>query len=131
MYSVSVMANHGVRDTYNLCQGAVKFRGIDTGRSGVHDTYMAPRFPKHRPRKRVLLKREKPLAEPTYLREFRLAFGYTQEKLGELLGVTHAQVNRWENRVDNLPQQRVKAAADLFGTTPGRILDGPPPAPRK
>ena len=111
--------------TYNRCQANGKLHRIDNGSVGVHDAYMAAR-PKKR---RVSKEKETELAPPTHLRAWRLAFGWTQEYLAELMELAaHTQISYWENGKNNNCHCRPYIEqARLFGITPGRLIDGPPP----
>jgi transcriptional regulator with XRE-family HTH domain len=88
---------------------------------------MSPRAPKRGFNKKP--QRAAPeLAPPTHLKAWRLFFGWTQEYLADLMGVAaHTQISYWENGKNNMPLPAIHRAARLFGITPGRLIDGPPP----
>ena len=110
--------------TYNRCQANGKLHRIDNGLVGVHDAYMVTRAKK----RRVSKEKETELAPPTHLRAWRLAFGWTQEYLAELMELAaHTQISYWENGKNNMPLPAIYRASRLFGITPGRLIDGPPP----
>ncbi len=60
------------------------------------------------------------------IKKFRLAFGYTQKALAELLGTTQQSLGRWE-KGDSEPKQAIlKDMALLFGTTIDDLLGNNP-----
>jgi putative transcriptional regulator len=59
------------------------------------------------------------------VRELRSRLGLTQEKLGALLGVSFATVNRWENRRTSpspLARDRLREEASGLGDAGGDLL---------
>lgn len=47
----------------------------------------------------------------------RKAAGLTQEQMAERLGVSTAQISRWETGKDGIPSNRVKSLADSYGVS--------------
>lgn len=53
----------------------------------------------------------------------RLRLGLSQEKLGEILGVNKAAVQKWESGlVENIKRSKIKLLAELFSITPTELL---------
>lgn len=70
------------------------------------------------------------------IRVLREAKGYTQEKLGELVGVSKSAVSQWElGGVANIKLKTFLALCDVLGTTPQYLIWGPertaPPPSRR
>lgn len=59
-----------------------------------------------------------------FLRELRKEKGYTQEQLGELLGVTNKTVSRWETGNYMPPVEILQRLSELYGITINEILAG-------
>ncbi len=50
-----------------------------------------------------------------YIKKLRLDAGYSQEELGQLLGVQRAAVQKWESgKVQNLKRETIYRLAELF-----------------
>ncbi len=60
------------------------------------------------------------------IKELRDAAGLTQERLGELVGVTHAAIQRWESGKRQIPSGRIKKLAEELGVHPGELFAGMP-----
>jgi transcriptional regulator with XRE-family HTH domain len=65
---------------------------------------------------------EPPAIPPNRLKELREAAGLTQQRLGELIGVKHATVNRWEHRVNAISNRYLHELAKVLRCHPGEIL---------
>ena len=57
------------------------------------------------------------------IRRLRIAHGYTQEKLGELLGVTAMAVSQWENGRAVPRMGAIERMAQVFGVRKSAIVD--------
>jgi transcriptional regulator with XRE-family HTH domain len=66
------------------------------------------------------------------LRMRRVMLGMSQSKLGELLGVTFQQIQKYEKGVNRISASRLKQAAGVFGVDVDWFYDGGPaePAPK-
>ena len=60
------------------------------------------------------------------LKELRKARGYTQEQLGELVGTTHANIQRWETGKRGIAPARIYDLAKVLNCHPGEIFDKMP-----
>ncbi len=86
----------------------------------VHLMYMT-RKPKGRPV-------PKPLYGPHFLRQWREEAGkrrgreYTLEEVGEVVGISHAQLGRIERRLQKYNQQLLEALAELYKTEPASLI---------
>ena len=60
----------------------------------------------------------------SFLAELRKEKGLTQEKLGELLGVTNKTVSRWETGSYLPPVEMLQALSTYYGITINEILSG-------
>ena len=60
----------------------------------------------------------------SFLAELRKERGLTQEKLGEILGVTNKTVSRWENGNYLPPVEMLQALSTYYGITINEILSG-------
>lgn len=60
----------------------------------------------------------------TFLARLRKDRGWTQEQLGEKLGVTNKTVSRWENGNYLPPVEMLQALSGLYGITINEILSG-------
>jgi len=56
------------------------------------------------------------------LRHLRKLAGITQRVVSEALGVSEAQVSRWESGRDNIPSSRLTAMAAAYRTTIGEMF---------
>jgi transcriptional regulator with XRE-family HTH domain len=56
------------------------------------------------------------------LKAARLRAGLKQPAIAEALGVSVAQVSRWENGIDNIPSARLKAMASAYSSTVGELF---------
>lgn len=57
------------------------------------------------------------------IKELRIKYGYTMEKLADLIGVSKSTIAKWENGyVENMRQDRVYKLAKLFNVTPTYIM---------
>ena len=72
----------------------------------------------HSPKRRT----EAPGIPPNRLKELREAAGLTQEQLGHFIGVTHAAINRWEQRVNAISNRYLIELAKVLRCHPGEIL---------
>ena len=60
------------------------------------------------------------------IRAARKAKGYTQEQLGEILGVAKQTIQKYESgTVTNIPLDRFQALADALGVSPISLMDLP------
>lgn len=60
----------------------------------------------------------------TIIRTARIAKGYTQEELGEIVGVQKSAVAKWENgRVSEIKRSNLKKLADALGLQPTDLLE--------
>lgn len=62
------------------------------------------------------------LASMVRLKHLRLAANLTQERLAELVGVTHATVQRWESAQRDMPSSKVPRIAAALGCHPGELF---------
>lgn len=58
------------------------------------------------------------------LKVARQRLGLTQSDIAERLGVSVAQVSRWENGKDNIPSSRLPAIAAAYQSSIGELFDG-------
>lgn len=59
-----------------------------------------------------------------YIKKLRIESGYSQEQLGNLLGVQRAAVQKWEcGRVQNLKRETIKKLAEIFDVSPSTFID--------
>jgi transcriptional regulator with XRE-family HTH domain len=58
------------------------------------------------------------------IRIFRLAKGLSQSALGERLGVTFQQVQKYENGVNRVGSSRIAKISKILGVPIGRFFDG-------
>ncbi len=60
-----------------------------------------------------------------YIKKLRTEMGYSQEQLGNLLGVQRAAVQKWEcGRVQNLKRETIKKLSEIFDVSPSSFIDG-------
>jgi transcriptional regulator with XRE-family HTH domain len=59
------------------------------------------------------------------VRNRRMVLGLTQEKLGEALGITFQQVQKYEKGANRIGAGRLQAIADLLEVPVGFFFDGP------
>jgi transcriptional regulator with XRE-family HTH domain len=57
------------------------------------------------------------------LRERRLALGITQERLGNLLGVTYQQVQKYERGANRIGSSRLKELCGILGVQPNFFFE--------
>lgn len=58
------------------------------------------------------------------IKALRRERGFTQAQLGALLGVQKNAVSKWEcGRVEDIPGQKIKAMAAIFGVTAAYLVD--------
>lgn len=57
--------------------------------------------------------------------ELRTEEGWTQEELAEKLGKSRGLITQWETGHTRLTEDAIYELAEVFKTTPGRILIGP------
>lgn len=57
------------------------------------------------------------------IRMRRMSVGITQEKMGEAIGVTFQQVQKYENGKNRVSASRLQQIADLLGVTPAFFFD--------
>jgi transcriptional regulator with XRE-family HTH domain len=62
------------------------------------------------------------------LRVRRIALGMSQSKLGEKLGVTFQQIQKYEKGSNRISAARLKQAAEVLGATVQSFLEGAPSA---
>ena len=59
-----------------------------------------------------------------YIKQLRIAHGYSQEQLGKLLGVQRAAVQKWEcGKVQNLKRETIKRLSEVFNVPPSSFFD--------
>lgn len=59
-----------------------------------------------------------------YIKHLRINNGYSQEELGQLLGVKRAAVQKWESgMVQNLKRDIVKKMSEIFSVSPSSFID--------
>lgn len=59
-----------------------------------------------------------------YIKKLRTDNGYSQEHLGNLLGVQRAAVQKWEcGKVQNLKRETIKKLAEIFDVSPSTFID--------
>ena len=59
------------------------------------------------------------------IKELRIVKGYTQEELGDKLGVKKSAIQKYENGdVENIKRSKIKLLADALGVTPSYIMWG-------
>jgi transcriptional regulator with XRE-family HTH domain len=79
-------------------------------------------------RKRTPPRPKAPLYGPHYLRQWREDAGrrrgreYTLEEVGEIIGISHAQLGRIERRLQKYNQELLEALAELYGTDPASLI---------
>lgn len=57
------------------------------------------------------------------LRQFRLARGYSQNELGNALGITFQQVQKYEKGTNRISSTRVKTLCEVLQITPDQLYD--------
>jgi len=55
--------------------------------------------------------------------KYRIAQGYTQDHLANLLGVSREQISNYENGIRNIPVTSLNKLADLFGIELEELLE--------
>lgn len=63
------------------------------------------------------------------LMELRRSKGWSQEQLGELLGVTRQTVSKWELGSTTPEMEKIAAISELFGITTDELIKGTKPQP--
>jgi transcriptional regulator with XRE-family HTH domain len=63
------------------------------------------------------------------LRQARIARGVGQEKLGELLGITFQQVQKYEKGIHRITVARLQRIVEVLGVSLDDLLDTKAPAP--
>lgn len=63
-----------------------------------------------------------------YIREWRKFRGYSQERLAEMVGVTHGAISQLENGRTHYTQSMLEALADALMTEPASLLMRDPTA---
>lgn len=59
-----------------------------------------------------------------YIKKLRIEHGYSQEYLGNLLGVKRAAVQKWESgKVQNLKRETIKGLSEIFRVPPSSFID--------
>lgn len=59
-----------------------------------------------------------------YIKKLRIDKGYSQEQLGNLIGVQRAAVQKWEcGKVQNLKRETIKKLAIIFDVSPTSFID--------
>lgn len=59
-----------------------------------------------------------------YIKKLRTENGYSQEQLGNLVGVQRAAVQKWEcGKVQNLKRETIKKLADIFSVPASSFID--------
>lgn len=59
-----------------------------------------------------------------YIKKLRIEAGYSQEQLGNMLGVQRAAVQKWEcGRVQNLKRETIKKLSEIFDVQPSSFID--------
>lgn len=58
------------------------------------------------------------------IRNRRIELGMSQERLGELLGVTFQQVQKYEKGINRIAASRLLAIAETLQVPVGRLFDG-------
>lgn len=57
------------------------------------------------------------------IKELRISKGWSQEELGERLGLKRAAINKYENgSVENIKRSTIQTLADIFGVSPAYIM---------
>ena len=59
-----------------------------------------------------------------FIAQLRKQRGFTQEQLGEQIGVTNKTVSRWETGVYMPPADALMKMSELFGVTVNELLSG-------
>jgi transcriptional regulator with XRE-family HTH domain len=66
----------------------------------------------------------------TRLKELRLQKDYTQEYVGNIIGVSKQTLYKYENGiVTNIPSDKIEALAKVYGVTPEYIMGWTAPSP--
>lgn len=60
----------------------------------------------------------------TRIQELRKQNGYSQVELGQKVGVSKSQINRYENKEVQPPADILNKMADLFGTSVDYLING-------
>lgn len=59
----------------------------------------------------------------TIIRDARIKKGYTQEQLGEIMGVQKSAIAKWENgRVVNIKREKLKKLAEVLSIPPYELV---------
>lgn len=56
------------------------------------------------------------------IKERRLELNLTQEKVGELLGVSKVTIHKYESNSINIPSDRIEYLAKILNTTPAYLM---------
>ena len=72
------------------------------------------------------VKKTHPPLRPTFLQKWRRHRGLTQEQAAELLGFSAPIISRIESGKSPYTQRFIEIAADVYGCTPGDLLDTDP-----
>ena len=60
----------------------------------------------------------------TYIKKLRTDHGFSQEQLGNMLGVQRAAVQKWEcGTVKNLKRETIKKLSEIFDVPPSSFID--------
>lgn len=80
-------------------------------------------------RKKVIPRPKARLFGPHFLRQWREEAGkkhrgreYTLEEVGEVVGLSHAQLGRIERRLQKYNQELLERLAELYGTEPASLI---------
>jgi transcriptional regulator with XRE-family HTH domain len=80
-------------------------------------------------KKQVIPRFKAPRLRPTFIRQWRLKKEMTLEQVGEVVGLSHAQIGRIERGLQPYNQELLEALAELFGTDPASLLMRDPTDP--
>lgn len=59
-----------------------------------------------------------------YIKKLRISYNYSQEQLGNLIGVKRAAVQKWEcGRTQNLKRETILRLAEVFNVSPSSFID--------
>lgn len=80
-------------------------------------------------KKSVIPRFKGPRFRPTFIRQWRDKKEMTLEEVGEVVGLSHAQLGRIERGLQPYNQELLEALAELFGTDPASLLMRDPTDP--
>ena len=58
-----------------------------------------------------------------YLKNLRQDHGWTQKEAAERAGIHHATISAYERNAINIPSDKLELLAELYGVSPGEIIN--------